>query len=366
LGLERKSTGTAARGRALVGSLMEACLKHDVVLCNKTRARALILDGGRVTGVRAQREGKEETFTAHKGVVLASGGFEWNRKLWNGLVGVPLDGPMSPPWNEGDGLQMSIMAGGRLGNINQVWWSPGGPRTESYDGQMLPHGISLRTAVGSITVNPRGKRFMNENMPYNDAGRPLTYFDPATYTFVNYPAHSIIDQEAFERTNIHARDYSNSTPMDGLVEAETLHGLAESIGVDPDGLEEQVKVYNRDAEQGVDTQFPRGEREYDLTRGYWEGARADTSSGLKNPLLRPIGKGPYYAIRLYANCFGTKGGAVIDEDAQVRGFDDKPIPGLFAAGNVTAGVFGHAYPGGGATLGAACTFGYIAGRSVSE
>jgi succinate dehydrogenase/fumarate reductase flavoprotein subunit len=367
LGRERMEKGIAARGRALVGSLMEASLKHGVVLHNNTRARALIIDNGRVVGVHAEREGKDETFAATKGVVLASGGFEWNRKLWNGLVGVPLDGPMSPPWNEGDGLYMAMTAGARLGNTNQVWWSPGGPCVpgHEYDGKPRPHGISLRTVTGSITVNRRGRRFMNENMPYNDAGRPITHFDWGSYTFVNYPAYSIIDRASFEKASIHARDYSDSTPTYGLVEADTLRELAAKIDVDADGLEQQVQEWNSDTERGVDTQFHRGEREYDLTRGYWEGARADTTSGLTNPLLRPICDGPYYAIQLYPNCFGTKGGPVIDENAQVRGFDDRPIPGLFAAGNVTAGVFGHAYPGGGGTLGAALTFGWIAGRSVS-
>ena len=96
--------------------------------------------------------------------------------------------------------------------------------------------------------------------------------------------------------------------------------------------------------------------------GSCETYRDDPS--LPNGSLGPVEKPPYYAYAIGAGCFGTKGGAVIDSKARVVGFDGSVIPGLFAAGNVAAGVFGPGYPGGGSTLGPAITHGYVAGMAA--
>lgn len=368
---ERRDQGIAVRGRALIGGLMEACLEHDVQLVENARATGLIQDAknGRVTGVRAVREGKPETYEASRGVVLASGGFEWNPALWNQLLGVPFDGPKSPPNNEGDGLRMALRAGARLGNVNQVWWSPGGMQIpgETYEGKQRTRSWGgAHGRVGAIMVNRQGKRFMNENMPYYDAGKPMVYFDAQRLRFPNHPAFAVMDRDTYERAPLNRDLDEERYPSSGwLFEAQTLDLLAERMGIDADGLTEQVSEWNRNCEKGVDPDFHRGEFEYDLTREPWPTIRASTKSGLKNPLLRPIDDGPYYAVEVKATAFGTKGGAVIDEEARVLGYDDKPIAGLFAAGNVTACVYGPASPGGGSTLGPALTFGWVAGRSAT-
>ncbi len=112
---ERMAKGIVLRGCALVGGLLEACVRQGVRLSARTRARELMLDGGRVTGVRAERDGVLEEFPARQGVVLASGGFEWNRELWDALLQIPWDGPASPPNNEGDALIMASRAGRAAG-----------------------------------------------------------------------------------------------------------------------------------------------------------------------------------------------------------------------------------------------------------
>jgi 3-oxosteroid 1-dehydrogenase len=353
---ERRQTGIVGRGCALVGGLLEACVRHGVQLVHSTRVNELTQSDGRVTGVRAEREGTTDTYAASRGVVLASGGFEWNPTLWDSLVGVPLDHPLSPPFNEGDGLRMAAGAGARLANVNQVWWMPsislpgltseGKPDTRMEGTRGLP---------GAIVVNRRGRRFMNEAMNYNDAGKAMTAFDPHTYEFANYPSFVILDREHHDTYPRAAFD--EQTQATWLSEAPTLRELAGKIGVDPDGLEQQVKDFNVDAEHGRDPVFRRGEYA-------WETYRGDPR--FPNPALRPLGPGPYYGYELRVGCFGTKGGPVIDEQARVVGFDDRPIPGLFAAGNVASAVFGPAYPGGGSTLGAGVTFGFIAGRTAAS
>jgi 3-oxosteroid 1-dehydrogenase len=371
LGTERHSQGIAARGRALIGGLMEACLANDVRLVNNARVVDVTFQDGRIREVHAQRNGNGavESFPTDLGLVIASGGFEWNKKLWDGIIGVPLDGRLSPPYNLGDGLKIAETAGARLANMGQVWWNPSHAIPgETYDGAPRMRGGVLRSRPGAITVNPQGRRFFNENIPYNDAGRPIVHFDPHTYRFVNYPAWSIADHETIHRAPLLSRDFTTPITEEWLVSAPTLRELARRIGVDADGLEGQVKEWNENCERGVDTQFHRGEKEYDLTRDAWDVVRrkAEPDDGYKNGLLRPLKKGPFYATRLMSACYGTKGGPAIDGHARVLGFDDKPIPGLFAAGNAAGGIFGHAYPGGGATLGAALTMGWRAGESATS
>ena len=83
------------------------------------------------------------------------------------------------------------------------------------------------------------------------------------------------------------------------------------------------------------------------------------------PNLGTIEKGPFYAIEVKPGAIGTKGGARTDGDGRVLRPDGTAIAGLYAAGNVMAGVTGAGYPGAGATIGAAMTFGYLAGRHAA-
>jgi 3-oxosteroid 1-dehydrogenase len=80
--------------------------------------------------------------------------------------------------------------------------------------------------------------------------------------------------------------------------------------------------------------------------------------------VRPL-EPPYYATQTYPATLGTNGGVRVDEHARVRAYRGDVVPGLYAAGNTAAGVFGGAYPSGGAPIAAAATFGYLAGRHVA-
>jgi succinate dehydrogenase/fumarate reductase flavoprotein subunit len=82
------------------------------------------------------------------------------------------------------------------------------------------------------------------------------------------------------------------------------------------------------------------------------------------PPLRPVDQAPFYALQMYPGCLGTNGGPKLNADGQVLSTRGTPIPGLYAAGNTAANVFGWAYPSGGGTLGNGMVFGYLAGRHV--
>src|SRR5262249_40971499 len=128
-------------------------------------------------------------------------------------------------------------------------------------------------------------------------------------------------------------------------------------GVDAAGLEATVRRFNEHASRGVDPDFHRGQSVYD--HFYGDPAHAP------NPNLGTIEKGPFYALEVHPGAIGTKGGARTNAHAQVLRPDGTPIGGLYAAGNVMAGVMGAGYPGAGSTIGAAMTFGLLAGEHAT-
>ena len=357
---ERIEKGYVSQGGALVGELMEACLKRGVQLLTNVRGRGLVRNGERIAGVTADTANGPQTFQAELGVVLASGGFEWNPGLVARFMGHPLPAPGSPPGNEGDGLLMAMEVGAALGNVGEAWWNlmyqvPG----DLYDGRQLSRPTSdVRGLPGMILVNRRGRRFVDEAMNYNDLGKALLVFDPVAYEYQNLPAFMLFDEE-FRRSYTFAFGMvsPNGADPNWLFVGDTLDEAAEEAGIDPEGLKAQVTEFNAFAVEGSDPVFHRGETSYDRYRG--------DPKRPTNPNLRPLGDGPYYIVPLQLGCFGTKGGPVIDEDGHVLDVRDRPIPGLYAVGNVTSSVFGPGYPGAGATLGAGLTYGYLAGRALA-
>jgi len=340
LSRQRVADGVVPRGCALIGAILETVAARGARLVTSARAVELTMDGGRVTGVVADVEGERRTFAATRGVVLAAGGFEWNEELWRGLVRVPGVVRMSPPSNRGDALRMAQRAGARLALLDQVWWS-----------------VTAGGQPGQLVVNRSGQRFMNECITYNDYGKILGYFDPHTYQFPNIPAY-VISNRPLELADSDVNQLGRQVAHADAASAPTLRELATKIGVDPDRMEATVAEFDRHAERGRDPAFDRGVAGWDRWR------KLDKT--LANPALAPLGSaGPFYAQRVVARCFGTKGGPVIDDQARIIDFDGTPIPGLYGAGNAVAAPFGLAYPGGGGTLAPAVTFGYVAGQSLT-
>ena len=118
-----------------------------------------------------------------------------------------------------------------------------------------------------------------------------------------------------------------------------------------------VEEFNRNARDGVDPHFGRGETAFNRYGG--------DAKTRPNPSLGPIGKGPFYAVRVVPGSFGTFAGLDADGRARVLDNDGEPIGGLYVAGNDQATVMGGHYPAGGINLGPALTFGYIAGRDLA-
>lgn len=355
---ERYSKGFVCYGGALAGRLLKALLDRGVEPMLEHAARELVVDEGRVLGVRVEVGGKELFVRGKRGVVLASGGFEWNKALAAQFLGGVLTHPNSPPTNEGDGLKMAMSVGADLANMSEAWWCPSlDIPGEEYDGKQLHRGdFATRSMPHTLIVNRKGKRFVNEAQNYNDLMKAFFAFEPNAYERPNLPAWLVLDQQYLEK-------YALMTQMPGqpvpewIVQAETLEELAGKIGVDARGLAQTVERFNGFAVEGVDRDHGRGESVYDHFYG--------DPDHKPNPNLGTVTKKPYYALQVHPGAIGTKGGARVNADAQVLRVDGGPVPGLYAAGNVMAGVTGAGYPGAGATIAAAMTFGFIAGRHAA-
>jgi succinate dehydrogenase/fumarate reductase flavoprotein subunit len=127
--------------------------------------------------------------------------------------------------------------------------------------------------------------------------------------------------------------------------------------MDANALEATVDRYNMHAAAGVDADFGRGSYAWDRYSAGFIPVRDQ---------LRPLTRSPFYAVQVQVGCLGTKGGLKIDEYGRVlNATRSAPIEGLYAAGNAAANPFGLAYPSGGATVGPALVFGWLAGETAA-
>ena len=362
---ERQAQGYAAKGHALVAMLLAACLEHGVQFAVDARVERLLTTGthdggagtsaGRVAGV-VLADGTE--VQANAGVMLAAGGFEWDKALADSMLATRLYTMCSPPSNTGDALKMAQRIGAMTRGTREAWWAPmsltGGMRDGEQIGSLLRFE---RQGPGSIMVNRHGQRFANEAQNYNDLARVLQSWDSANNQTLNTPAHVVFDQSYLERYGILDHRAGQPTP-EWLIEAPTLAELAQRTGMPAQALEATVARFNEHATVGEDPDFGRGTSEYDR---YW----GDAENQWPNPSLGPLQYGPYYALEVVNGAFGTCGGVATDGNGQVLDVDGAPIAGLFAAGNTTESPYAAGYPGAGATLGPLMTMAYLAGRRLA-
>ena len=349
---DRAAQGVRTMGGALVGSLTASALDNNVHIA--LNAPVTNLEYTSDTWHLTVADTKTITAAA---VVIASGGFDYNERLRKTFL--PLDvTPIGAPSNEGDGLELGMAAGASLRDMNALWGVPIiNAAGQTYDGKPTGRmGNVEMTLPGSITVNTAGHRFVNEALNYHDAARVFANIDPHTGRAQNNPAWLVFDHTFMSKYPV-----AGSTPGQApawMLQAESLPALAQQAGIDAEQLLATVEKFNDDARQGVDTQFGRGSSEQDRHLG--------DASVTPNPCLAPLETGPYYAVPLHAGTLGTSGGLATNLDGQVVDRHQQPIEGLYAAGNVSGGVFRNTYPGGGATLGSGVTRAYAAGSHIAE
>ena len=212
------------------------------------------------------------------------------------------------------------------------------------------------TLPGSVLVDARGRRFVNEATNYHDLNKAFRTIDPATGTHAHIPAWMVVDSGYVARYSIGGTPAGDRAGLGGARRDRRGAGAA---------VRHRPRRAGRDARRvqparradGRDPHFHRGESAQDRHLG---------DATRPHPCLAPLEQGPYHAIPIRPGTLGTCGGLVTDDDGRVLDRHGRPIPGLYAAGNVSAAVFDDAYPGGGATLGSAITRAYAAGRALAR
>ena len=344
----RMVTNSAGQGSALVTGLLKGCLDHGCRVELDAPVLRLLQDGsGRVTGV--QLDGRQ--VEASRGVLLATGGFEWDPAMLAAHFPGPLDRLGSPRSNTGDGQRMAAEAGVRLDRMDQANICPTLPTT--YEGQ--PHGLPMifQAEPHAILVNRHGRRFASEYdfnlgewMDQREAdGSPR-----------HLPAWLIADRR-FLRGSMPLRHYARK--QGGWVRrAGSIARLADAIGVPPAALVGTVARFNGFCAAGHDADFHRGE-------GAWQRFKAGIGPGTDgNPALGAIEQGPFVAIPFNRSILGTKGGARTDDRGRALRPDGSLVPGLFCAGLAMANPIGTRTVGSGTTIGPNMTWGFIAASTV--
>ena len=359
------------QGAALMGHTYTQVFARGVELRLETALEDIQVDpAGVVTGVTVSNLGRKYAIEARHGVILAAGGFEWNQALRDRFYPVPgMSRHSSTPEdaNRGEALIAAERIGATTEHTQQGWWIP--PMTLPMPKASNFHEIhQCAFDVGrpwSVCVNRNGVRFVNEATGYDSFGQAMV--SDHLKTGANTPCWLIFDTKFRQKFSAGglmplAHTPERKVPVDWwdhyVFRADSIAALAAKINVPADALQATVEKINGYATTGVDPEFGRGGNIYDRFFG--------DPTVAPNPNLGPLDKPPYYAVPINNGDLGTKGGLKADARARVIDGNGRPIPNLYAAGNNAGSPFGDCYPGAGATIGPAMTFGFVAANDIAE
>ena len=323
----------APAGLGLIDPLYQSAVKQGVNFKLGMRVQDLILnDKGRVIGVTAtDKVGNKYEFTSKDGVILATGGYSQNKEMRQKSAPhlTPEMVSTNQPGATGDGIVIATRHGADTTGMNYVQVYPlATPGTGALQGRAR----KMSGLDDVIDVNKNGERFVKE-----DARRDE--FVAAIKKQPGGVVYDINDSSIVKPLNSFNEDVETLVSVGRIYKADSLADLAKQLGMPADKLEATVAEFNKMVEAKNDPKF--GRKLFD----------------------RPIVKPPFYATPRAPSIHHTMGGLQISTNAQVLDKKGKPIPGLYAAGEVTGGIHGSNRLGGNATADV-LTFGRIAAKSA--
>lgn len=339
-------------GKGLSDQEFEAARRGGVNVRYGAKVVNLLRDGRRICGVELWTEDEVEELNADA-VVLAAGGFEANIEMRTRYLGPGWDMAKvrGSRFNTGDAIQAAIDVGaqpfGNWSGAHAVAWDLNAPPTgnrivaDLYQKHSYPYGL---------IVNVNGERFVDEGA------------DIRNYTYAKY-GRAILSQperaafQLFDQRTAHLLRDEYRVRQVTMAQADTIEALAESLGVDSGGLQRTVDEYNRSCpEHGID----------DFNPSTLDGVGTRGINPPKSNWALPFDSPPYLGYAVTCGITFTFGGLKIDpRSGQVLDTEDRPMTGLYAAGELVGGLFYNNYAGGSGLM-AGSVFGRIAGRSAAH
>ncbi len=348
-------------GPGLVAYFVKGAATRGIPMHTGVNVEELIGDGTRIVGLRATRDGEDLFVKANRGVVVAVSSYERSPDFTRTLGQQLAVSSVLMPEIDGAHLRLAGPFGARVARVPDVtmlgFQIPGEELQEGVP--MMRNAMAYIGLPHTIVVNRAGQRFANEAF-YRSIYMALDIIDGGTQTHPNFPCWAIFDAQAREKYPFGSIMPGEPIPESVGVTADTLAELAGKIGVDANALEKTVALFNAHAEQGEDPQFHRGELAWGK---YMSGDRFHQP----NPNLGPLVKGPFYAVefRRLASSGIASAGVVVDEHCRAMGWDDRPIDGLYLAGNSVARQDNGAVMQSGMSNARGLTQGYLAGRHAA-
>lgn len=345
-------------GNALAARLLLSCKNAGVELWADSPMQELIVEGGRVRGVRIRAGNTQLNVHARRGVVLASGGFSANPEMRRQFIPFPESHvSLVSEGNTGDGITSALQLGAGFDgdNVSNAGWVVMSVlRQASGNVRKFPHLFLDRGKPGCIAVNRQGNRFGNES---------TTNLVEAMHETGSVPAHLVCDHTFIKHYGLGlvrpgGIGLKKMLRANYVVSAPTVTQLAENIGVDQEGLASTVIRFNEQAKRGIDEDFGRGSQAADYAMG--------DMNHTPNPCLGPIERGPFYAVKIFPGDSTTTVGLRVDAQARVLNSSGERIPGLHAIGLDMNSLWRGCAPGSGANNTLSLTFGYIAALALAE
>ncbi|MGB8365816.1 MAG: FAD-binding protein [Rhizomicrobium sp.] len=358
---ERLTKDERCLGPGLAAYFVKGVLDRGIAMHTGTNAEELIGDGERIVGVRVTKDGRDLFVKANRGIVIAVSSYERNQN-YNKTLGQQLElGSMVFSTIDGANFRLAGPVGARIARVPDIT-SLGFVVPGEEDEEGTPLWRSALPVIGqphTIVVNRKGKRFGNEAF-YRSFYYTIDIIDGGNQTHPNFPCWVIIDSQVREKYPFGPIMPDQDWPEGLGAKADSIAELAGKIGVDAQGLEATIASFNAHAEKGEDPEFGRGTHP-------WSTWMCGDPFHKPHPNLGPLVKPPFYAVELQ-RMGGTaipSAGLLADHHCRAIGWNEKPIEGLYVAGNSMARMETGAVMQSGISNARGMTYGWLAARHAA-